>query len=335
MSLYIIFLIILVNFFLFRINEEVAKKINLYDIPNMRKLHKKPIPLNGGIFYFINLFIIFIIDIFFNNFDLISSFGLSNEVSSILTLLLILVLLLVGIIDDKISLKPITKTLLSLIIFFIFLSISKEYRINELRFETFNFTLDLFELSLVFTILCFMILQIIFNLYDGINLQSAVYYSIILIYLMVINQDYSIFIICILTLIYLFYFSINNYKSKIFLGDNGVYVFSFILSLLIIKTYQNYNVGFSVEEILVILLLPTMDMFRLFFTRLIKNKNPLKPDRTHLHHILLKKYGLLKANILLVSPLVFSIFLMSLTDLNIIIIIIMNVVSYFYLSRVK
>ena len=335
MTLYIILLIVLINFFLFRVNEKVAKKINLYDIPNIRKLHKKPIPLNGGIFYFINLLIIFIIDIFFNNFNLISFFGLSNEVSSILTILVVFSLLLVGITDDKISLKPITKTLLSLIIFFIFLSIRIEYRIIDLRFETFNFTLDLFELSLVFTILCFMILQIILNLYDGINLQSAAYYSIILIHLIVINQKYNIFIICILTLIYLVYFSINNYKSKIFLGDNGVYVFSFILSLLIIKTYQSDDAIFLVEEILVILFLPTIDMLRLFFTRLMKNKNPLKPDRTHLHHILLKKYGLVKANILLVSPLISSIFLMNLTNLNIIVIIIMNGISYFYLLRTK
>ena len=335
MTLYIILLIVLINFFLFRVNEKVAKKINLYDIPNIRKLHKKPIPLNGGIFYFINLLIIFIIDIFFNNFNLISFFGLSNEVSSILTILVVFSLLLVGITDDKISLKPITKTLLSLIIFFIFLSIRIEYRIIDLRFETFNFTLDLFELSLVFTILCFMILQIILNLYDGINLQSAAYYSIILIHLIVINQKYNIFIICILTLIYLVYFSINNYKSKIFLGDNGVYVFSFILSLLIIKTYQSDDAIFLVEEILVVLFLPTIDMLRLFFTRLMKNKNPLKPDRTHLHHILLKKYGLVKANILLVSPLISSIFLMNLTNLNIIVIIIMNGISYFYLLRTK
>jgi UDP-GlcNAc:undecaprenyl-phosphate GlcNAc-1-phosphate transferase len=335
MTLYIILLITLINFFLFSINRKVAKKINLYDIPDIRKLHKKPIPLNGGIFYFINLFIIFIIDIFFNNFNLLSSFGLSNEVNSILTLFVIFSLLLVGIIDDKISLNPITKTFLSLIIFFIFLSVRPEYRLISLSFETFNFTLDLFELSLVFTILCFMIFQIIFNLYDGINLQSALYYSIILIHLMIINQKHNFFIICILMLIYLVYFSINNYKSKIFLGDNGVYVFSFILSLLIIRTYQSADTNFLVEEIFVILFLPSIDMVRLFFTRLIKNKNPLKADRMHLHHILLKKYGLIKANILLVAPLISSILLMNFSNLNIIIIIIMNGISYFYLLRTK
>ena len=90
MSINIILIIILINFFLFKINESVAKKINLYDIPNnIRKLHKKPTPLNGGIFYFVNLFLIFIFDIFFNNFNLISVFGLSNEVNSILTLLVV------------------------------------------------------------------------------------------------------------------------------------------------------------------------------------------------------------------------------------------------------
>ena len=335
MTIYIILLIILINFFLFRINENVAKKINLYDIPDLRKLHKKPVPLNGGIFYFINLFIIFIIDIFFNNFNLLGSLGLLSEVNSILTLLMVFLLLLVGIIDDKICLSPITKSMLSLIIFFIFLLINTEYQIISLRFETLNFTLDLFELSLVFSILCFMILQIVFNLYDGINLQSALYYSIILIYLMIINQKYNFIIICFLTLIYLVYFSINNYKSKIFLGDNGVYVFSFILSLLIIKTYHEHDTVFLVEEILVILLLPSIDMVRLFFARLIKNKNPLTADRMHLHHILLKKYGLIKANIFLVSPLILSILLMNFTSLNIIIIIMMNGISYLYLLRTK
>ena len=152
---------------------------------------------------------------------------------------------------------------------------------------------------------------------------------------MIINQKYNFIIICFLTLIYLFYFSINNYKSKIFLGDNGVYVFSFILSLLIIKTYHEHDTVFLVEEILVILLLPSIDMVRLFFARLIKNKNPLTADRMHLHHILLKKYGLIKANIFLVSPLILSILLMNFTSLNIIIIIMMNGISYLYLLRTK
>ena len=114
---------LLFNFLLFSINDFVAKKINLYDFPNnKRKLHKFPIPLNGGIFYFLNLTILFIFDVFFNDFKLLNIFGFINEVDAIVTLIIIFCLLLLGIIDDKISLKPISKSLISSIIFFAFLS---------------------------------------------------------------------------------------------------------------------------------------------------------------------------------------------------------------------
>tara|TARA_B100000787_G_scaffold169665_1_gene161629 strand:- start:1373 stop:2413 length:1041 start_codon:yes stop_codon:yes gene_type:complete len=338
----IILAILFLNFFLFRFNNIVAKKLNLYDVPNnKRKLHKYSTPLNGGVFYFLNLTLIFIFDIFFNNFNIVSVFGLSNEVDGILTLLIIFSLLLLGIIDDKISLPPINKSLLSIIIIFIYLLIVSEdtvpsaNKIISLRFETLSFTLDLFELSLIFTTLCFVILQIILNMYDGINLQSAAYYSVIIIHLVLVNQTYNFFMFALLTLIYLIYFAINNYKTKIFLGDNGVYIFSFIISLLIIKTYQGNTHSFFVEQILVILFFPVMDMLRLFFTRLFKNKSPLKADRRHLHHILLKEYGLIKCNILLIFPIILSSSLMNLTNINIIIIIIMNLIFYVYLLKSK
>ena len=335
-NIIIILATLFLNFFLFRFNNIIAKKINLYDVPNnKRKLHKYPTPLNGGIFYFLNLTLIFIFDIFINNFSLLSIFGLSNEVDAILMLFIIFLLLLVGVIDDKISLQPINKSLISMIIIFIYLLIDVESQIINLTFETFDFLLDLFELSLIFTILCFLILQIVLNMYDGINLQSAGYYSVVIIHLAIVNQTYSFFMFSGLTLIYLIYFAIYNYKEKIFLGDNGVYVFSFIISLLIIKTYQENAYSFFVEEILIILFLPIIDMLRLFFMRLFKNKNPLKADRRHLHHILLKKYGLIKTNTLLITPLIFSILSINLTNISVIIIIFLNSIFYLYLLKSK
>ena len=37
--------------------------------------------------------------------------------------------------------------------------------------------------------------------------------------------------------------------------------------------------------------LPGIDMIRLFFIRIKNKKNPFSPDRNHLHHKLLKKFG--------------------------------------------
>tara|TARA_B110000238_G_C16123123_1_gene438005 strand:- start:1376 stop:2407 length:1032 start_codon:yes stop_codon:yes gene_type:complete len=332
----IIFIItsIVFNFIIYKFNSDIAKLFNLFDIPNTkRKLHKYPTPLNGGIFCFLNIFLIFVFDIFFNNLTLTSFLKLNNESEAMLLLLTFFLILIVGIIDDKISLNPMTKSLISAIIFLIFLLIKIEYQIINLRFETFNFTLDLYKLSIVFTILCFLVLQIALNMFDGIDLQSATYYSVVVIYLLGLNDSYNFHLFSILILINLLFFAINNYQKKIFLGDNGVYIFSFILSLLIIQTYQNNYNDIYVENILVILFLPVMDMMRLFFIRLLKNKSPFKADRRHIHHILLKKYGLIQANVLLILPLIFSISLMKYTDINLIFILLMNCIVYFFLLQ--
>jgi hypothetical protein len=39
------------------------------------------------------------------------------------------------------------------------------------------------------------------------------------------------------------------------------------------------------DEVFVILLIPAIDMLRLFFMRLINKNNPFKGDLNHLHHI--------------------------------------------------
>ena len=85
-----IILSILLNFILFKNNNIIAKKLNLYDIPDSkRKLHTYRTPLNGGIFYFFNLSVIFIFDVFFNNLNLTSFLGIENESEAMIVLFLL------------------------------------------------------------------------------------------------------------------------------------------------------------------------------------------------------------------------------------------------------
>ena len=90
--------------------------------------------------------------------------------------------------------------------------------------------------------------------------------------------------ICVLIL-FLFYNSLN----KIFLGDSGTQVLAFVISYVLIKSY-NLNQSFTLEEIFVILSLPGLDMFRLFLLRVFNGKNPFSPDRNHIHHLIEKKF---------------------------------------------
>jgi UDP-GlcNAc:undecaprenyl-phosphate GlcNAc-1-phosphate transferase len=56
---------------------------------------------------------------------------------------------------------------------------------------------------------------------------------------------------------------------------------------------------FPVEDIFLTIMLPGLDMFRVFLTRIYNKKNPFSPDRTHLHHLLIK-YGLKTNKILII-----------------------------------
>ena len=166
------------------------------------------------------------------------------------------------------------------------------------------------------------------------NLQSGIYYISLSVFFFIISDDYSFKIFCILIILFLTHFSILNYKNKIFLGDNGVYIFSFIFSLIIIKIY-NTTSKLHVESILILLLFPFLDLLRLFLFRLRSNRNPFEGDRNHIHHILLKKYSLIKANLILITPLIISIFLFYKFNFNLIIILLLKILIYLFLIKNK
>jgi len=332
----ILFLIIFIlNFFLFRNNHNIAFILNLFDTPNVeRKFHLKPTPLNGGIFYFLNLIIIFIYDFFFYDSTISLFFELKNEIIFIYFLVINFILLSLGIIDDKLSIRPLSKTLISLIIFIAFLIMNKDFQIIKLKFESFDKEIDLFEISFIFTVISFATLQICLNMYDGMNLQSSIYYKVLILFFLVISNDPGLQLFCLFTLIYLLFFSFYNYRGLIFFGDNGVYIFSFIISLIVIKLYNSTN-SLNVENILIIFLFPFLDLIRLFLYRLRKNLNPFEADRSHIHHILLKRYGLVKTNLIIISPLIVSMLLFHLLKMNLILLIIVNFIIYIFIIKQK
>jgi UDP-GlcNAc:undecaprenyl-phosphate GlcNAc-1-phosphate transferase len=125
----------------------------------------------------------------------------------------------------------------------------------------------------------------------------------------------------------------SNFKNDLFLGDSGVYLLGFIISFFYIKFYQ-VNYIKNVEVIFLYMLVPGVDMIRLFILRLYNKKNPFEADFNHLHHILLKKYDYqltLIISILLVTvPILLSFFIEKTY-----ILIIITVIVYFFLLLKK
>jgi UDP-GlcNAc:undecaprenyl-phosphate GlcNAc-1-phosphate transferase len=76
------------------------------------------------------------------------------------------------------------------------------------------------------------------------------------------------------------------------------------------------------------MLVPGLDLFRLFFERIYKGKNPFFPDRNHIHHLLLKKIDYLKVNFILALFIITPYFLYKFLSQKYLVIIV-TIILYF------
>tara|TARA_X000000368_G_scaffold400083_1_gene371619 strand:+ start:1257 stop:2189 length:933 start_codon:yes stop_codon:yes gene_type:complete len=100
--------------------------------------------------------------------------------------------------------------------------------------------------------------------------------------------------ILIASIIPLYYFNFRK-KNKVFLGDSGSLFLGGIISIYIITVLTNdYIISpeYDLHKILFvisILFYPIIDIIRIFFLRLFKGTSPFRPDKNHIHHLILKK----------------------------------------------
>ena len=191
-----------------------------------------------------------------------------------------------------------------------------------------NFHLN-FMVIIFITALCILLLQHAINMIDGINGLCALFILINIVYfkLNYLNDQADIFYIF-LILIFIFF----NFMGKTFLGNSGSYLLSSILSYKILLI-NSYELSLTSEKIFLILLIPGVDMFRLFIVRIWNRKNPFIADSNHLHHLLL---SYLKSNQIktLIIYLIISFIPISFSSMNLFndnYLILISVIVYFYI----
>ena len=264
--------------------EFIVKKTGLIDAPDKKlKNHKKNTPVIGGIVFGLATIIILVTSIYINYI---------KNILFIKILLLSLVCSVIGTIDDIQKIKPTPKIFFTTLILLIFLILFPELRIKQITFSDNFFIKNLnienkLLLSIAITILCYQLLIHAFNMADGHDGIASLMATTWLVYIYFTKNNFQFLVPFISLLLLFMYF---NLKSKIFLGDSGNYFLSTLLASLIILNNNNYN-NFIAEEIFIMLMLPGIDMLRLFFIRIKNKKNPLIGDRKHLHHLLFKKFN--------------------------------------------
>lgn len=292
---YIIFLIIttLLHILLLNKANNISNFISLFDYPdNIRKFQTKPVPLIGGI---ILCFILFLNLMFLKIFNLSFKDNIFIYFFPLITL--------IGFLDDKFDLSANLKFLITIFFFIIFFYFNQYLTVQELRFSSFTTVINITQIiSFSFTILCCLLLINSINMIDGKNgLCTSIQLIILSLLSIYIMRDHYIehekiklldenLIIIFLYFLFLLIFLFLNLRGSIFLGDSGAFLGSFIIIYLILNIYSKDNSIFKCEQIFFLLILPGIDMLRVFIYRILNKKNPFIGDNQHLHHLLEKKF---------------------------------------------
>ena len=208
----------------------------------------------------------------------------------------------------------------------IFLKFNESFLVNQLYFESIRKTFLLGELAYFLTPLFIMLLLNSLNMVDGVNGNSGIIFLSFFLLIFNIDSELNFFLFLItVSLIIFLYFNFRNYT---YIGDSGIYFISVFLSLYLIDSYNYNSSNLSCEKIFLILMIPGIDMFRLFCVRIYNKKNPFKGDLNHLHHLFTSNlklgYSLLLYIILILWPFLFY----NYFNTNILILIFINLLVY-------
>ena len=276
---YIYFILsLLLTYFISSNTLKFANKINLIDNPknSKNKIHNITTPKIGGIMILILILNYLLYDL---------SLGKVKN-SDIIMFLFFFIFFFIGLLDDYLNITPLKRIILYSLSIYIFSKINNDLLVTSFYSETFNIKISFNKLSLCFSIFCIITLLNALNMFDGLNGSLIIYSSCVLVILFLITLNPFIFVVIISLMICLYL----NLKNKTFLGNNGSSLLGSILAYLIIDTSKSFEFYMSAEHILIIFLLPSMDLIRLFVVRIFNKKNPFYGDLNHFHHIVMFKY---------------------------------------------
>ncbi|WP_373521476.1 glycosyltransferase family 4 protein [Aquiflexum sp.] len=278
----------LIGFLLTPIVILVLKKMELMDSPGGRKIHNGFIPSMGGISFVIATFIAvlswldaqYIMEIRF----LLAAFGL---------------MFFVGLRDDMVNMSAVQKLAGQ------FISAYLVVVMADIRFTSLYGFMGIYDLPLwisygisFFTIL---VLTNSFNLIDGLDGLAG---SISLVTFLFLGwwffeaelMSYAFFALILVGAV-LSFLVYNWHPAKIFMGDTGSLSLGFALSVLTVlfidkngtmASFEGWKFNAPIASGVALLIIPIYDTSRIFIKRAMNGKSPMTPDKSHVHHFLLR-----------------------------------------------
>ena len=277
---------------------KIAEKIGAVDVPkDKRRMHTREMPKFGGpaviIGFLVSIIYLLIVMSIEGSIDLFSPEQYGIKLIGLF--LGIVVITIVGIIDDTKTLKPLPKLLGQILAAVIVVAFGTQIEHITIPFL---YKIGLSEaFSIFLTIVWIVGITNAINLIDGLDGLSSGITLISCISLLIIfslNESPLIAIILITALIgaLVGFLPFNFAPAKTFIGDTGSNFLGFMLSVIsILGIAKTYTIAVIVLPVIV-LGLPIFDVFFAIIRRIIKGKSlkaVFKADKGHLHHKLVAK----------------------------------------------
>ncbi|MDY4387927.1 UDP-N-acetylglucosamine--undecaprenyl-phosphate N-acetylglucosaminephosphotransferase [Pectobacterium aroidearum] len=274
-----VFLCAFIALFLAR---KVAIKVGLVDKPNERKRHRGHIPLVGGVSIYMALWVMYIFDPAW-----LPDFSLYMVCAT--------ALLVVGVLDDRFDLPVLPRVGLQALVAGLMMY-SGLYLISlgnvlfgyELFLGIFGYTVTLFAVWGAINA---------FNMVDGIDgllgaLSCVTFGALAVVFYIGGRHELAQWSLCLLAAT-LPYILLNlgvpwGLKFKVFMGDAGSTLIGFTVIWLLVVATQGKEAIIHPVTALWMIAVPLMDMVTIMVRRIRRGDSPFKPDREHLHHILMR-----------------------------------------------
>lgn len=258
----------------------LAKKKGFLDVPkDSRRVHKKPIPVGGGIAMVISVTILMLVFLPINK-------------SLIMAIISSLVIALSGLYDDKYDLSPKLKfgfQILAAIILIIG-GMKIEFFTNPFDYEDALLILNMLSIPVTIFWVCGITNTI--NLIDGLDGLASGVSMICAISMFFITYQmgrYDVSLVCALVAgACLGFLPFNFNPAKIFMGDTGALYLGFMLSYISISGFLKQAAILMIFVPVVILGVPVFDTAFAMVRRKLSGKSIVEADKGHLHHRLLR-----------------------------------------------
>jgi len=277
----------------------IARRLNIVDTPDIRKVHSKPVPRIGGVAIFVSM-IGLVLPVLFISKVIGSSFRLI-QFKVIVVLCAAGFMFFVGLVDDIKDIRARIKLFAQLAAAIVVCSAG--IRIESIAI-TDHLVLNFRWFSWLFTLLWIVGITNAVNLSDGLDGLAAGISAVacgVIAVLAICNND-VVMAVLMLALLgsltgFLFF---NFYPAKVFMGDSGSLFLGFTIasSSVLCATKTETFVGLALPFLA--LGIPIFDTLFSMLRRFLARRSLFAPDRSHFHHKLLV-YGLRQRHVVITA----------------------------------